>query len=75
MSRVETNRPLLTELGFSGYVEDAHPNYVTKVIAADPESDDGRSQWLWITLPNGDKLIACYPQGDTYSESEIYQSN
>lgn len=36
------------------------------IIAADPASMDGRSNWLWFTLPNGDVIFGCLPEGDTY---------
>ncbi len=36
------------------------------IMNADPSSDDGRSQWLWVRLSNGDLIFGCYPQGDTY---------
>lgn len=36
------------------------------IIAADPTSMDGRSNWMWFTLPNGDVIFGCLPEGDTY---------
>lgn len=36
------------------------------MLKADPESMDGRSQWVWMRLPNTDLVFGCYPQGDTY---------
>lgn len=27
---------------------------------------DGRSNWVWIRLANGDLILGCYPQGETY---------
>lgn len=39
---------------------------VALVLAADRDSDDGRSQWVWLTFPNGDLALATFPQGSTY---------
>lgn len=43
---------------------------VETVLNADVNSSDGRSEWLWIRLPNGDLVLGVYPQGDTYFEFE-----
>lgn len=48
---------------------DADPRDVMTVIAAD-DSEDGRSQWVWMRFPNGDLFLACCPQGDTYFGTE-----
>lgn len=50
----------------SAYVTDAYPDDVEHVLATDPELDDTRSQWVWMRFPNGDLVLATYPQGDTY---------
>lgn len=47
---------------------------VATVLAADESADDGRSQWLWIRFANGDLVLACFPQGDTYSATEVDHS-
>lgn len=39
---------------------------VSVMLKADPTSMDGRSNWLWFTLPNGDVIFGCFPEGDTY---------
>lgn len=44
---------------------------VEKILNAPEGDDDGRSQWYWIRLSNGDLVMACYPHGDTYLETEI----
>lgn len=38
---------------------------VLKVLHA-PFDDDGRGEWQWIRLPNGDLCLAVFPMGDTY---------
>lgn len=48
------------------YLEDAMPTAVAEVLAADPDDEDGRSQWLWMRFPNGDLVLATFPQGETY---------
>jgi hypothetical protein len=52
------------------HTKDAAGWAIEAVLAADPSSEDGRSQWVWIRLPNGDLVLALYPQGDTYFETE-----
>lgn len=39
---------------------------IRTVIWADENSDDGRSEWLWVRLPNGDLMLGLFPQGETY---------
>jgi hypothetical protein len=36
------------------------------VIAQTTDGYDGRSDWRWIRLPNGDLILGVFPQGDTY---------
>lgn len=43
---------------------------VETMLNADPTSMDGRSNWLWFRLPNGDLLFGCFPEGDTYFSTE-----
>lgn len=31
-----------------------------------PQYANGRGPFKWITLANGDVLLACYPQGDLF---------
>ena len=56
-------------------VEDADQEAVECVLGADPESADGRSQWVWIRFPDGDLVLSLYPQGDTYFEAWEGQQN
>jgi hypothetical protein len=51
-------------------IHPASPHIVDRVLAADPTSEDGRSQWVWVRLPNGDLILGVFPQGDTYLECE-----
>ena len=39
---------------------------VQAMLKADPTSMDGRSNWLWFRLPNGDLIFGCFPEGGTY---------
>lgn len=41
---------------------------IDTIMRADPTSMDGRSNWLMFTLPNGDAIFGCYPEGATYEE-------
>lgn len=40
------------------------------VINTEQVTLDGRSEWLWIRLSNGDLILGCYPQGETYMACE-----
>lgn len=51
-------------------MKDASPEAVKLVVNADPDSDDGRSQWVWLRLQNGDLILGVFPQGDTYCDVE-----
>jgi hypothetical protein len=48
---------------------DADPEIATKVISA-PITDDGRSNWKWFRLANGDLVLGCFPCGNTYFMTE-----
>ena len=50
--------------------KNASPQAVKHVLAADESDPEGRSQWLWCRLPNGDVFLGVFPQGDTYLEHE-----
>lgn len=52
-------------------VKPASEESVSKILSADPTSMDGRSNWLWFRLPNGDLIFGCYPEGDTYFATEM----
>lgn len=47
----------------------AKPEDILRVIEANEQDKDGRSQWLWIMLPNGDILLGTFPQGATYEDA------
>ena len=71
MARVE-NRGCGQEGELS--IQDATPEAVALVLAADETSNDGRSQWVWVRLPSGDLVLGVYPQGDTYFATEDNRS-
>ena len=48
----------------------ADPEMARMVMSQSPGGNDGRSEWLWVRLGNGDLLLACYPQGETYEMTE-----
>lgn len=45
---------------------DAHPRDVNHVMSKRVDDEDGRSQWQWFRLPNGDLILGTFPQGSTY---------
>ena len=52
------------------YVKPASRESVATVLSADVNSDDGRSNWMWVQLASGDWILGVYPQGDTYLDTE-----
>lgn len=48
----------------------ASPESIALMLKADETSMDGRSNWLWFRLPNGDLIFGCFPEGDTYFATE-----
>lgn len=51
-------------------VEVAKPADVHRVLCANVGDMDGRSEWLWIRLPEGTLIMGCFPAGDTYFDTE-----
>lgn len=53
-------------------VRNASGDAVMRVLGANPNADGGyaRSQWVWITFPNGDTALATFPQDETYFDTE-----
>ncbi len=52
------------------YIHPASKLSVDTVMSADETSEDGRSPWVWLRLPNGDLFLGVFPQGDTYLDCE-----
>ena len=52
------------------WVHPASMSAAVKVLNADPHSPEGRSQLMWLRLPNGDLMLGVFPQGDTYLDCE-----
>jgi len=46
----------------------ATPEEVELVINSEPDGQDGRTDWVFLRLANGDLVLATYPCGDTYLE-------
>jgi len=51
-------------------VKPAPQALVDKVLAAPTTGHDGRSEWVFVRLQNGDLILGVFPQGDTYCECE-----
>jgi len=58
----------------NGYWQEPAPQEAVDYILKQPiqckGNNDGRSKWMWIRLPDGDLVLAVYPQGDTYFSTE-----
>jgi hypothetical protein len=48
------------------YVEDAEPEDVMRVLDTAVGDGNGRTQWIWVRLQNGDLILGCFPTGETY---------
>lgn len=44
----------------------ANPAHVADILSAPTDTNNGRSNWVWVRLSNGDLLLAVFPQGETY---------
>lgn len=49
-----------------GHRTPAVDKHISMVLGADYAHDNGRSEWCWFRLNNGDLILGVYPQGDTY---------
>lgn len=61
-----------------GYQQQPAPkeavDYVLSQPLATKDFHDGRSEWMWIRLPDGDLILGVYPQGDTYFSTEEWRT-
>lgn len=53
-----------------GWVKPAAPYAAQLVLDAPAGKPDGRSEWLWLRLANGDLMLATFPRGETYFATE-----
>ena len=51
-------------------VHPASDQSVKLVLEAGVDDPEGRSEFLWIRLPDGDLVLGVYPQSDTYCACE-----
>lgn len=52
------------------WVHKASDDYVSYVLSQPVGTGDGRSDWVWLRLPNGDLILGVFPQGATYEYVE-----
>ncbi len=52
------------------WVHPASKKSVQRVLDATTDGNNGRSNWVWVRLPNGDLILGVYPQGETYDAVE-----
>lgn len=52
-------------------VHPASDESVREVMAQAAGTDDGRSEWTWLRLPNGDLMLGVFPRGETYFAVEV----
>jgi hypothetical protein len=51
-------------------IKTASSESVSEVLSSSVRDPDGRSQWVWVRLPDGDLVLGIFPQGDTYELTE-----
>lgn len=61
--------------------DDRNGNYIAEhypasqeavdALLASPVGDDGRSEWTWLRLANGDLMLGIFPTGEMYFELEL----
>ncbi len=54
------------DYGADTLIHPASKESVNTVLNANPNCIDGRSNWVWVRLPNGDLVLGVFPQGGTY---------
>lgn len=52
----------------TAWLTPADPDDVAAVLSQPIGTGDGRSEWVWVRMTNGDLLLGVFPQGDTYME-------
>ena len=52
------------------YRQKASKTMSEHVLAQAEGTPDGRSQFYWFRLSNGDLILGVYPRGDTYFDTE-----
>ncbi len=78
MARMEKHTVELTQEELEDYgnrpvgwtIYPASAESVVTVLDSGAESINGRSNWVWLRLPNGGLILGVFPQGDTYMETE-----
>lgn len=54
----------------AAYIHPASSKMVQLVLNATERDPDGRSEYCWLRLPNGDLMLGVFPCGDTYLAAE-----
>ena len=63
---------LMTEVEQTvAWLHPASAKAVKKVLKAPKNTGNGRSNWMWVRLPNGDLILGVFPQGETYEAVEL----
>lgn len=72
MTKVGAQRHIMDPVfdGNSVLVHPASRESVDLVLSRSEDDPNGRSNWLWVRLPNGDLILGVFPQGDTYEMVE-----
>ena len=62
------------DAGLIGYRLAISNKQACEIILA-PLDGDGRSGWYLVRTADGSLMLACYPYGDTYVETERYRGD
>lgn len=59
--------------GYRMPVTDVQAQAIIDARVDRPNEHDGRSGWYLVRMSDGSLMLACYPHGDTYLETELYR--
>lgn len=73
MSRDDSRTPERRDMFIAASFPMRNADTIVKLLETEPDdsTDDGRSEWRWLRLADGDLMVGFWPQGDTYMDLEV----
>jgi hypothetical protein len=62
-------------IGYRLLITDAQAQEIIDANVDEPNEHNGRSGWYLVRTADGSLMLACYPHGDTYIETERYRGD
>lgn len=66
MSEINTLKDEHREIAWTTPASREAVDFVLSQQIDSSDQHDGRSEWFWLRLANGDLALATFPHGDTY---------